>query len=82
MLILFGIVTSENVPILIKHDEKISLLPLYRSEAGANKYFSDVVAHWPEPESYKIIEWDDNMLNISNDVGKQCEIEIAIRVLD
>lgn len=82
MLRLFGIVDSENVPALIKHDAHISMLPLYVSKESAIKFLADAATQWPNPEKYKVIEWDGEMLTISRNVGTRLGIEVVIRVLD
>ncbi len=82
MLSLFGIVDSKNAPALIKHDAKISMLPLYMSKENASKFLVSVASQWPEPEKYKVVEWDGELLKIARDAGKRLGIEIVIRVLD
>ena len=82
MLSLFGIVDSKNVPALIKHDAHISMLPLYVSKESASKFLATSASKWPEPEKYKIVEWDGELLKIARDAGKRLGIEIVIRVLD
>lgn len=82
MLKLFGIVDSENLPALIKHDVHISMLPLYISKENANKFLTDASAQWPNPEKYKVVEWDSELLSISRNAGQRLGVEVAIRVLD
>lgn len=82
MLSLFGIVDSKNVPALIKHDAQISMLPLYVSKENASKFLVSAASQWPEPEKYKVVEWDGELLKIARDAGKRLGIEIVIRVLD
>ena len=82
MLKLFGIVDSANVPALVKHDADISMLPLYVSKDSAIQYLADAAKNWPNPDRYRVVEWDEELLSTSRNAGKRLGIEIVIRVLD
>lgn len=80
MIELFGIIDAHDMPMLIKYDAKLSLVPLYVSRDTAGKFLREVVVSWPNPEGYRVIEWDLDLLQKVKSASDKLGMEAVIRV--
>jgi len=82
MILFYCLVSSNGMPLLIKHDDKLSLLPVFLDPADAKRYLEGVQKGWSPSDRCTVVELDGGVLTTIKKSAKALGIDIAVKVLD